>query len=77
MPISHEAAQHRGRIAALTRAIRAGERPADDPALPQARRDLHDQLLAERVEKIIADWPELPEDQQQRIAALLSTAGTP
>ena len=38
------------------------------------RRDV---LLAERVEKVIADWPKLSEQQQARIAALLLAAAAP
>jgi hypothetical protein len=70
MAISPAAAHFRAKIASLTRAIRAGERPIDDPELEQAKRDLHDVLLAERVEKIVADFPKLSEHQQVRVAAL-------
>jgi hypothetical protein len=38
--LSPAAAHHRAQIGALTRAIRAGERPADDPALTDAQRNL-------------------------------------
>lgn len=75
MAISSAAAHHRARIAGLKRAIRAGERPADDPELEQAQRDLRDVLLAERVEAVVRDWPKLSEKQQSRIADLLLTAG--
>jgi hypothetical protein len=70
MAISSAAAHHRAKIASLTRAIRAGERPTDDPELEQAKRDLHDVLLAERVEKIVADFPKLSEPLKVRVAAL-------
>ena len=59
----------RARIGALSRS-----RPDDDPELVTARRNLAALQLERRVQKIIADWPELSEQQQQRIVTLL-TAG--
>jgi hypothetical protein len=70
MAISSAAAHHRAKIASITRAIRAGEPPTDDPELEQAKRDLHDVLLAERVEKILVDFPKLSEHLQARVVAI-------
>jgi hypothetical protein len=61
----------RARIAALKRGIRAGERPADDPALTEAYRNLRALRLEEHVAKVVADWPPLTDTQLGRIAALL------
>jgi hypothetical protein len=77
MAISSAAAHHRARIAGIKRCIKTGERPADDPALEQAQRDLHDVMLAERVEEVIADFPKLSERQQQRVAALFTAGAAP
>lgn len=49
--------------------------PDDHPKVVEAVRDLHDAMLAERVEKVIADFPKLSEQQQQRVAAMF-TAGS-
>lgn len=65
----------RARIAALKRGIRAGERPADDPALTEAYRNLRALRLEEHVAKVIADWPPLTAAQLDRIAALLRAGG--
>ena len=73
MPISPEAARHRGAIAGIKRAIRNGERPADDPQLKQEQEALHAVLLRERAERIVADWGPLTDEQREHIAALLRT----
>jgi hypothetical protein len=65
----------RGRVAALTRAVRNGERPPDDPALIEARRSMRANLLAEHVEKVVAGWPPLTDAQLDRIAGLLRAGG--
>lgn len=69
--LSDAAARHRGRIAGLTRAVRNGERPADDPELTEARRDLRAEVLAGHVEKVLAQAPPLTDEQRDRIAAIL------
>lgn len=69
--LSDAAAHHRARIAGITRAVRKGERPADDPELPQAQRDLRAEVLASHVEKVLAQAPPLTETQRDRIAAIL------
>ncbi len=65
----------RGRLAAITRGIRAGERPADDPALTEAKRNLTALRLEEHVTRVLADSPPLTDDQLTRIAALLQAGG--
>ncbi|OBK29533.1 hypothetical protein A5634_18165 [Mycobacterium asiaticum] len=61
----------RARNAALTRAVRNGERAADDPALENCRRQLAEIRLTEYVENIVANWPRLTDEQIDRIAGLL------
>jgi cytochrome c553 len=69
--------QHeRAKIGAITRGIRAGERPADDPELDEAYRNLHALRLEEAVLKALATAPRPSDDQLQSIAALL-LAGRP
>lgn len=65
----------RARIAAISRDIRAGIRPADDPALTEAYRNLRAERLAQHVTKIVTDWPPLSDEQLDRIAGLLRTGG--
>lgn len=60
----------RARIAALHRS-----RPADDPDLLNAYRDMRAEILAEHVARVVAEVPPLTDAQCQRIAALL-LAGT-
>jgi hypothetical protein len=64
----------RGRIAALTRAVRNGERPADDPELLEARRNFTAKRLAEHVETKLAESPPLTDAQLDSIAAILEAA---
>jgi hypothetical protein len=61
----------RSRVAALERGIRAGERPADDPALIEARRNLRALRLQEHVAEVVAGWPPLTDEQLDTIAGLL------
>jgi hypothetical protein len=61
----------RARIAALKRGIRAGERPADDPELTEAYRNLRAGRLAEHVEKIVAGWPKLTDQQVENVVGIL------
>jgi hypothetical protein len=68
-------AHHRARIGALKRGIRAGERPADDPALTDAYQNMRAELLAEHVQKVIDGWPPLSSEQLDRVAALLRAGG--
>ena len=56
----------RARIASLTRS-----RPADDPDLVEARRNLKAIRLEEHVAKVVAEAPPLTSEQRDRIAALL------
>jgi hypothetical protein len=69
--LTAESPHHRARIAALKRCIKAGERPADDPELVDAQQKLAAAQLVEHIERIIADWPPLTDEQLDRIAALL------
>lgn len=82
MAISHAKAKARGRVAGLTRAVRNGERPADCPELLGAYRDLayasvveDADRLADKAAKLVADWPDLTDEQLGRIASVLKAAG--
>ena len=82
MPISAARAKQRGKIAALTRAVNNGERPWNCPDLAEARRELEvirlaeeADVLAEKARKLVADWPELNDEQLGRIAGILTAAG--
>jgi hypothetical protein len=66
----------RARVAALTRAVRNGERSAGDPTLEECRRELAALRLAEYVEETVRNWPPLTEEQLDHIAGLLR-AGRP
>jgi hypothetical protein len=61
----------RARIAALKRGIRAGERPANDPALTEAYRNLRALRLEEHVAEILAGWPRLTDSQIYNVVAIL------
>lgn len=61
---------HRSRIAALSRS-----RDPDDPELLNARRDLRDARLADRIRADVAAWPPLTDAQRCRLAALLRPVG--
>ena len=63
--------QLRGRIAALTRAVNNGERPAGDPLLEDCRRRLAEVRLARYIEETVANWPQLTDEQIDRVAGLL------
>jgi hypothetical protein len=66
----------RARVAALERGIRAGERPADDPALIEARRNLRALRLEAHVTKIVDGWPPLSQEQIESVVALLRAGAT-
>lgn len=65
-PVSWTA--ERARVASLTRS-----RPADDPDLVNARRDLRAERLAEAIRKTVAEAPPLTDEQRARLASLLHT----
>lgn len=82
MPISAAKAKPRGKIAALSRAVRNGERPADCPELRHARRELDvatviddAHKLAAKARKLVETWPDLTDEQLGRIASVLKAAG--
>ena len=68
--------QQRGRVAGLKRAIRNGERPADDPELPEALRALGVEVAIERIRKAIASAPQLTDDERSRIVVTILHADT-
>ena len=74
--ISPEKAHLRAKISALTRAVRAGERPANDPVLEETRRNLAHVRTAEYAAQLVANWPALTEQQIDHVAGILR-AGAP
>ncbi|MHC9294186.1 hypothetical protein ACRCUN_17115 [Mycobacterium sp. LTG2003] len=60
----------RGRVAALSRS-----RPADDPELLEAKRNLAALSLEDYVRRVVASAPPLTDEQRDRIAALLRAGG--
>lgn len=64
----------RASVAALSRCVRNGERPADDPDLVTARRDLNAARLESYIEKVLAQAPPLSDEQRNRLAELLRPA---
>ena len=68
-----EVLRKRGRVNALQR-----HRPADDPDLYEARRELRAASAEETVRGLVAGWPPLTSDQRTKLAALLApTAADP
>jgi hypothetical protein len=79
--ISADKARPRAKIAALSRAVRNGERPADCPELRTAYRELavatvvdDAAKLAAKAAKLVADWPDLTPDQLGRVASVINAA---
>lgn len=62
--------QRRAKHAALTR-----HRPADDPDVLDAKRDLAAEVLRVHIERVIAAAPPLTDEQRDRIAAILRSGG--
>ena len=60
----------RARVASLSRS-----RPADDPDLVDARRNLRAERLAAHIEKVVAEAPPLTAEQRYRLAVLLRGGG--
>lgn len=56
----------RARVASLSRS-----RPADDPDLMAARRNLRAERLADHIARKVAEWPPLTPDQLDRLSILL------
>jgi hypothetical protein len=75
MAISKAKAHHRAVVASLSRCVATGERPADDPELLEARRNLKAVGLEEHVAKVVAEAPPLTDEQRTRISALLRAGG--
>jgi hypothetical protein len=73
--ISPALAHRRGRFAALSRAVKNGERPSDDPDFIAAGHDLAYEGLAEHAARVVAQWPTPTNEQLQRVAAILRAGG--
>lgn len=60
----------RARVAGLSRS-----RPADDPDLLDARRDLRATRLAEHIARVVDEAPPLTPEQRDRLAVILRGGG--
>ncbi|MGB3893247.1 MAG: hypothetical protein WA942_03215 [Mycolicibacter sinensis] len=69
--------QLRGRVAGLSRAVRNGERRADDPALIDAKRKLIAENTAVYIKRVLAQRPPLTDEQRTRLAELLRPVRQP
>lgn len=74
MPVSKSVAYERGRVAGLTRAVRNGERRADDPSIDDARRNLRAAKAAAYIDRILSEAPPLTDEQRVRLAELMRPA---
>lgn len=73
--ISPNLAQHRGKVAGLTRSVRNGERPQSD--LIAAKRDYTEAKTADYIEKVLSSAPPLTDEQRIRLAELLRPVHAP
>lgn len=69
MPMAPEVRCARAKVAALSRGVRAGERPRKD--LEAARRELAAANIEAYVTRTLADAPPLTDEQRTRLAELL------
>lgn len=69
--LSKAAAHERARIAGLKRAVRNGERGADDPELKEAERNYSAARLADYAAELVAKWPPLTAEQIDTVAQIL------
>jgi hypothetical protein len=74
-PLSKAAAQQRGRIGGLKRAIRNGEHSPDSPALTNAEREYAAVRLADYARELVAKWPPLTPEQIDTVARILRDGG--
>lgn len=70
--LSPAVAHHRARVAAMSRAVRNGERPAAD--LDRAKRDFNAAKIADYIRRALAEAPPLTDEQRVRLADLLRPA---
>jgi len=75
--ISREAAHYRAIVASRTKKNRDSDNPddTDRQLVNDAKRGLAVTLLAEHAKRLVADWPALPEEQIDRVAAILRGGG--
>lgn len=70
--ISRETAHYRGKVAALTRCVSAGEREPDCQELVEARRGLIEAKAADYIRRLLDAAPPLREEQRAKLAELLA-----
>jgi hypothetical protein len=73
--ISKAVAHRRAQVGALTRAVRAGERPPAD--LDNAKQDLAYIKLFEHAARVVSNWPAPTDEQLQKVAAILRGGASP
>lgn len=69
--LSTATAHYRGKVAALTRCISAGERQPDCPEMAEARRGLKEAKATDYIRKLLDEAPPLTDEQRTRLAELL------
>lgn len=72
--VAKDVGHWRAKVAGLKRAIRNGERPADDGALAEAERNLAAANFVESIVRIVDGAPPLTDRQREKLAALLRTS---
>lgn len=75
MALTEAQKHYRAKVGALTRAVNNGERPANDPELVEAKRNLAAESLARHAREIVAGWPPLTPDQIETVARILRAGG--
>ena len=70
--ISPATAHYRGKIAALSRCVSAGERQADDQELEEARRGLIEAKATDYIQRLLDAAPPLTQQQRAKLAELLA-----
>ena len=75
MPITDDVAHLRGRVIALKRCVKNGERQPNDQLLADTSEKLRLATFLARVERLIADAPPLTNEQVGNIVGLLRTGG--
>jgi hypothetical protein len=73
VPPSKPVAHQRARVGALSRSVRAGERPQED--LDAAKQELVAVNLEDSVRKVLSSAPRPTDERLTRIAALLAAGG--
>jgi hypothetical protein len=74
--VDTDVSRYRGQVGGLKRAIRNGERPADDGALEEAEENLRVAVRVAHIMKIVDGAPPLTARQREKLSALLRSDQT-